>query len=342
MITFRERVDRFWRWWAVESTRLLAAVDEDGGASIQEEVSAAVNGLGEGLGWVFGPGKDGAGHSFTISTGGNVYRRVLIDYWLGRAPELEGGVFYPSRQPHQDIDGIVLRLGDEAVKANSIWMVPTVDYENEEIDVTAWCPAFEIVSEDQAMQILFIYLDAALGEDGTEHWLGSIKIGKEKLDASIPVAELPDYIDTTFAKNEWEKRFNVGVVYELKEALGDFPRGDILIGSTGLMGLVNKYFNEQGPVEDPLEGFGVHFAFIQLPRSIFPEGGELAFRGELEEALSESLENSGDVTGGAIGSDACYIDLVLFDEESGKEAIAATMAARNLTDTHQVFSFVKR
>ena len=52
---------------------------------------------------MLGPGENG-GHSFTLSGEGNLHRQLLTQYWVSRAPTLEGWTFYPARVGK--IDGI--------------------------------------------------------------------------------------------------------------------------------------------------------------------------------------------------------------------------------------------
>ncbi len=58
-----------------------------------------VNELSPGFAWVFGPGADGIGHSFTLSGEGVIHRQLLALQWLSRAPVINGWTFYAARQP---------------------------------------------------------------------------------------------------------------------------------------------------------------------------------------------------------------------------------------------------
>jgi hypothetical protein len=66
--TFKARVDRFWKWFVSNSEAMLSTIDDKRCGDLQDDVSRQVDGLGPEFGWVFGPGENGARHSFTASS----------------------------------------------------------------------------------------------------------------------------------------------------------------------------------------------------------------------------------------------------------------------------------
>lgn len=340
--TYKQRVDAFWNWWSQESERLYAAVDADGGGTISEEVSEAVDRLCPGFGWVFSAGPGGQGHSLTISPEGNDCKRLLTQYWLEKAPACEGWTFYSSRQPADDFAGASLRVGDATVEAKALWITPKVDAENEEIDIIAWSPVFAEIGESQAMQILFLLLDEALGENGTSRWIGSIDIAETSLDRAIPLSELPEFVRSARSEYGWKPEEVVAVVYKTNEPLGDFPRGDVFIGHSQIISLVRAYGRQRGPAENPVASSGAELMFLQIPRANFTPGEEIDNRGSIEEALEDAFaDDLGYVVGGATGTDASYIDLILFDGERSHAAIAETLQGNPLANGYQQCPFVK-
>lgn len=342
-LSYRERVDHFWDWWTTESDRIYQSVESNGGASIQPEVSEAVSNLSPDLGWVFGPGPDGEGHSFTISPGGIPSRCFLVDYWYSKVPQLEGWTFYPSRQASHDPGVFKVRMGKVEVTAASLWLTPQIDLENEAIDIVAWSPLFAEIDENEAITFLFLLLDDALGEDIVSRCIGAIEIGDGKLTESIPVSELPEFVDDTFEKHHWSQDRTWGCTYNQDGQEGDFPRSDIFVGSTRDIDIIRSYNSQRGPFEHPLSDSGVDLIFLQLPAAILPEENAVHFRGTIEDALDERLDfyDSGHVFGGAMGSSACYIDLVLFDGSRGRKAIKEVMSARGFSGQYQIFPFTE-
>jgi hypothetical protein len=342
---FRQKVEDFWVWWARESDRIYASVDSEGGRSIQPELSAQVNALCPKLGWVFSAGPDGVGHAFTLSPEADAHKRFLIRYWFSKAPTIEGWTFYPARQPSYDFGKTKIRLGESGaeVGAESLWITPAVDVENEEIDIAVWSPAFESMEEKHAMQILFLYLDEALGEEGTERCIGAIDVGDDKLDRSFPLTELPEYVDSVFGEHGWSQDVIGWCTFSAKEAEEDFPRADIFVGSTQHFALSQAYGREGAPIENPIPGSGAELIFLQLPAAIFPEGEEVDFRAEISDAIEAKFEegDSGVVLGGATGRNASYIDLLLLDPDRAHRAIDEVLTPRDLKDQVQIFPFTR-
>ena len=342
--SYRERVERFWDWWGENAGRIYESVDEDGGRSIQPEVSKAVDDLGVGFGWAFGPGADGEGHSLTITPEGDPVKRPLVDFWHAKAPEIPNWTFYPARQPSSSgVDGTEIVMGDLSVAADELWITPEVDVEGERIDITAWSPPFDEIGRDDAARVLFIMLDAALGERGTSDWLRGIEIGAGKSDGSIPLPELPAFIDETYEKHGWEKMQSVAEVYRIDEPIGDFPRGDMFIGSTSCFSLVSDYLDAEGPFELALTEAGVRFVFVQLPMGVLGEGDPVEARGKIGDKLDDNLAaaGAGGTLGGALGRKFCYIDLVIFDPKRGSKIVADTLAGLGLEKKYRVRSFTK-
>ena len=341
--TFRERVERFWSWWEANGERVYKAVDDDGGRSIQPEVSKVLDDLSPDFGWTFGPGANGKGHSLTVTPEANSTKRPLVDYWHSKAREIPGWTFYPARQPSAELDGIEITLGGASVSVDELWITPEVDEEAKQIDITAWNPVFDTSERDQAGSILFVLLDAALGEQGTSDWLGGVDLGKGKSETSIPLTELPAYIDKAFEEHGWEKMERGGTVYQFGEPLGDFPRGDTIAGSTVCMDLVAEYLDNEGPIEQELTESGVRFVFVQMPMTVLGEGEPVEARSKIEDIIEEKLvaADAGAYLGGALGSRSCYIDLVVFDARRAKGAIEAALKEAGLEGKYKIRSFTK-
>jgi hypothetical protein len=111
--TFKARVEDFWRWYADVAPRFYQTLDGKKSPTLAPEVTAKVDRLISGCAWVFGPGPNGTGHSFTLTGEGNPHRQLLAEYWKNQAPPLEGWTFYSSRQPSNDLKEWRLEIGGE-------------------------------------------------------------------------------------------------------------------------------------------------------------------------------------------------------------------------------------
>src|SRR5262249_37179129 len=109
--TFKSRVESFWHWYAQVADRFYRTIEGGKCPDLAPEVSASIDKMLPGFAWVFGPGPDRQGHSFTLSGEGAPHRQLLCLYWSSRAPALKGWTFYASRQPGS-IEGIKMMIGE--------------------------------------------------------------------------------------------------------------------------------------------------------------------------------------------------------------------------------------
>jgi len=90
-LTFKTRVCRFWEWYGQAAPRFYQTIQEGQCVSLAEEVSSKVDELIPGFAWVFGPGADGKGHSFTLS--GEVEDALEEELKGSASGRLLGGAF---------------------------------------------------------------------------------------------------------------------------------------------------------------------------------------------------------------------------------------------------------
>ena len=151
-----------------------------------------------------------------------------------------------------------------------------VDEQDEQIDLIIWHPAFPEMEEGDRWTAIWLSLDEALGELGTQNWIGEIKISDEILAHSMPLTELPSFLDETVAKHAWKLAIpgEMWSSYTRKEQTSGVLRDDIIAGSTCLFGLVKA--TRDGHVDpDPIEGTVADFVYVTLPRAMLTPGKEL-------------------------------------------------------------------
>lgn len=343
ILTFKARVELFWDWYAKVATRFYQTIEHKRCADLSGEVSKKVDVLLSGMAWVFGPGENG-GHSFTLSGEGNLHRQLLTQYWVSRAPTLEGWTFYPARQPGR-IDGIRMEIEGQSFDPMEFWLTPIINNEEEQLDITAWHPTYAKLSEQNRLGPLFLFLDEALGEFGTGQWIGEIKVGDRRLTDSIPLKELPSFIEKLAAETGWKKLppGECASVYHLKEEGAPFLRGDLIAGTTMNMRLINEYLGSEGEMEDPLAGTGADYVFVSFDARILPEGKQVDARAVIEDGLDGTLraEASGRLMGGGLGREFAYIDLLLFDGNNSLNIVQRVLREHNLPAGTAINFFAK-
>jgi hypothetical protein len=102
--TFKARVEEFWDWYTKSAARFYETIENKKCGDLTSEVSATIDRLLPGFAWVFGPGANGQGHSFTLTGEGDEHRQLLTRQWLSFAPRLPGWTFYDSRQPSETVE----------------------------------------------------------------------------------------------------------------------------------------------------------------------------------------------------------------------------------------------
>lgn len=346
-LTFRERVEKFWNWYPTVGDRYATMFDEGRAEELLPEFNKQMDKLLPGMCWVFGPGVDG-GHSFTITGEGQIGPQLLAEFWQSRAVEIPRWIFHASRQPAdaENLRDMAIGLGDElSVDAEQFLIQTTVDEEAEKIDIVAWHPVFEGIDEEHHGQILFLFLDEALGEFGTQTWIGEIEIEPiTSEDNTCLLPDLPDFIQSVNAQHQWEKHSPVETFtgYQTEEQ-HDGPRGDTVVGTTCVPYLIFEYLQSGGFLEeDPLAGTGAEFVYIAIESSVFPEGGEVDVRGEIEDRIDETLraESCGRSLGGAMGINESYIEFLLFDSDNGRRIIQDTLNDKQLSQVSRIETFM--
>jgi hypothetical protein len=342
-LTLKMRVRAFWEWYSAAAGRFYAEIENGRCAGLEAEVAAKVDELIPGLGWVFGPGEGGRGHSFTLTPEGDADKRFIAQYWLQQAPALENWTFHASRQPsdlhrrghHIEMDGMKFA-------ADAVWLVPRVNEAARKADITVWHPLFDRIPERTQQMVTFLWLDEALGEDNTFNWIGIIDAGSDRLTEAIPLSELPEYLEELQTKHGWKKPppHRSFSLYQMNEPEAGSFRSDIVGGNSCHMGLVNGY-----PLgANPLEAFGAEYMMVAFPTTVLPRGAEVDRRGTLEDLIAESLqaEASGAVLGGALGIEYTYIDLLLCDGESSRRLVRRALAGTSVAGSFRLLPFVER
>ena len=337
--TFKQRVQEFWKWYPEVAKRFYDTIEQGNCADLTDETVSFMNSVLPHMSWVYGPGETG-GHSFTLSGEGQVPKQLLAEYWRKQSVELPGWTFYSARQPSkgENLRGMSIAVSDQdAVDTDSFHIQTEVDDDQELIHITAWHDALEQVPEEHHFQILFLLLDEALGEFGTQTWIGEIQIQPiESGTETRTLTELPTFIEQVDRYHKWEKLPppKSYTLYRFEEQR-DGPRGDTVVGTTVIPNVVCKYIHHMGKLpEDPLEGTGARLAYLAIDGDVFPEGKQSDVRGNIEDALDEALgeQLSGQTLGGAFGIDNSYIDLLLVDGDQSESIIQETLSKLQLTN----------
>lgn len=327
--TFKKKVDNFWHWFEENHQRLREALLANKSSGVSEETIKQVDQLMPGLSWCYGPGKEEENFTFTLSPEANRSFQFLTAYWYDSAPAIPGWTFYSARQPAKDPSKFTISIGEKSYSIAEIWLVLAINEEDEKIDISAWHPHFTGLDDNNRYQILFLWLDEVLGENGTEQWIGQVDFSTEKFSDAIPLLEIKDHLDSITKENGWEKPSpdHCYSFYEIIEELGDFPRSDTRSGNTCHMQLVNEFMEFGGDLPDLLSGSHADFVYVQFPASFLNPGEEVQLRDMIEQKINKALndDESGHSIGSASGSKNIYLDFIIFGGLQSIEAILEAM-----------------
>lgn len=345
-ITCNDRIQKFWDWFQEVAPEFRTTIDNGRCDDLTEITSRKVDELFSGFAWVYGPGAEGIGHSLTLSGEGVEHRQLLALHWLSQAPQIEGWTFYAARQPGDPSGAIV--IGETRFEAKGMWVTPTIDEEEEKIELTIWHPEWPRLEERQRWTVVFLFLDEALGEYGTKWWIGQIRLGDDRLSDSFPLSELPEYVAGISANRGW-KKYPPGeehVLFRINPPEKPFPRGDLMTLSTAAPHLFYDYQEEDGRLEDPFAGTGADYVYVRFPKEFLESGKEIEQRGALEDALDHILKKnrSGRNIGGGMGSRNCYVDFLIFDGRNSIDLIVRALKDHRLPKetTIEYFAIEKR
>jgi hypothetical protein len=139
-----------------------------------EEISRRVAAVHPDLAWELAAGQVSE-HTLVVTAEGNPDLRPIARRWLLTAPPADETWSYDDhRGAAADPEGIVLRGGDDAPAIAFRDISVSARKAGTRLDVTVHHPAFADLPETARHQVAFLALDAALGENDTELWVGVI------------------------------------------------------------------------------------------------------------------------------------------------------------------------
>jgi hypothetical protein len=344
--TFKTNVAEFWGWFPTVADRFFETIEAGDCEKLTNEVGKQCDMLLPTMAWVFGPGENN-GHSFTVSGEGVVAKQLLAEYWQSRAPEIKGWTFYGSRQPasEESLTGLAIAVEKQKSVDTTGFLIKTnVDAEEERVDIVAWHPSLALVPEEHHLQILFLLLDEAMGEFGTETWIGKIAI--EPFEAgteNTTLDKLPAFVRKAGDYYKWQKYspLETYTVFQIEERTDD-EQPIRFCGTTCIPDLINELIANEGQLEDnPLEGTGAELVYIAIDASDFPDGEHVNFRSKIEDAVSSALQAdlSGRTLGGAFGPGEALIDVLILDGENSRQIIKDSLSQFGLVDKCRIVNF---
>lgn len=323
--TFKKKVVDFWDWFSKNSESIHSKISSGKATDLSDEMIRQVNKLMPGMAWCFGPGKSEGRYSFTLSPEANRNLQFLSSFWLNMAPDIKNWDFYSSKQPSKNPENFTITIRDRDFSISEMWLQPISDENNQVFDINVWHPHFDVMDDNSRYQILFLWLDEVLGENGTEQWIGQVDFCTEKFTEAIPLLELPEFINKKQKENQWKKPSpeESYSLYEMNLDMNAFPRSDTKFGNTCHMQLVGDYFDSQSDLPNLLAGSHADYVYISFSTAFLPKGDEIEKRTQIEDTLNLLLKDNktGRCIGSAFGTAKNYIDFIIFDGHESLEIL---------------------
>ena len=178
----------FWGWWRERGAAAVAAALDTGRVDrVADLVGPRVAAIDPELTWELAPGASSR-HALLVSADGDPALRRTARRWLHGAPEPdELWSFHDLRPPGAveatlDVGGVHVDLGEVTVAG---------ERHGSALDVVVHHPGFPGLEEDARRRVTFRALDAALGEQLVELWLGTVATSDEPPPGGRPLSELP-------------------------------------------------------------------------------------------------------------------------------------------------------
>lgn len=330
-INFEERVNRFWKWFEENEKVISDFIEKKSDMSSDEIVKFVSNGvslISNDLQFNFG-----GDYEFTFTIEGKEYLFYLTPRIAAAMPEKlkSKWKFFPY-MPKQNIDDFNFKMYDKDFSFNEILVYPEYD-DNANLFNLYFCnEKLNELEEDYAYNVFYIMLEHAIGENISRIYLGNVEKSYEKLDGSIELTKLYDFIINTLKninKDIILDPINRYTVYECKPT-DNFFREDIFMGNSCYMELLNDYTNYNIDSVVNISKMGaraVYLAYVfsdnndndfddkNINQKLLDERNQIT--DELESMMGErgSGKEIGIVLGNAFGIVGGYIDLILYNQD---------------------------
>ncbi len=171
----------------------MLVTDETG--ELSRQINAQINLLSPKLAWEVGPGQV-ARFMLAFPSEGDSERKAVIDRIMLSAPRIDGWEFHTSRPPRAFQQEV--RLPELGLRFETSGWRFTLDPSStsDKFDLKIFDKRLATFDDKTSLTAVFILLDAVLGEDVVERWIGGIQVlpGRgERIDA-LPMSAISERI----------------------------------------------------------------------------------------------------------------------------------------------------
>ncbi|MGW6131059.1 hypothetical protein ACWFNE_13620 [Cellulomonas sp. NPDC055163] len=192
-----EGIAAFWAWWVAEGRAQAAATfdaeDADAVRRLGPVLAERLQAVDPDLAFETGSGRT-ARHVLVVTAAGNPELRDVARRWLDAAPAPDDAFEYDDfRRPVADPSGVAIGLGEHrSVDLASATVVTVVEGRTVHVQVSH--PEFASLPDDAQGQVTFLLLDALLGEEAVERWVGEVAWTAGHGVPPAPLLDLPEVV----------------------------------------------------------------------------------------------------------------------------------------------------
>ncbi|MCV2392938.1 hypothetical protein OEB99_01330 [Actinotalea sp. M2MS4P-6] len=193
----------FWAWWT-STGRVWAArlFDGDGDPdelnALADDLTARVTAIAD-LAFETGQGRV-ARHMLVVTAAGDPDLRDVAARWLAAAPAPDDAFEYATgRQPVPDAEHLVIELGEWPVALGEAAVALTE--EAGKVHVVVSHPRFSQMPDDARGQVAFLVLDALLGEEAVEDYIGGVSWSPVRAPDAVALTDLVAVVDRLRARS---------------------------------------------------------------------------------------------------------------------------------------------
>lgn len=321
MKSFREQVKLFWKAFFLEEKKLRNLIDQL--PAEQEKVLISIKSLldiclDQSL---FEVGKNSDGrYELVLCANGDPLSLLYHHYIVEKAPRtLQRYWNFYEAKPCVNIDNFSLNIHGKEVAQRDVILYPKLMDQRISLDV--YCDVFLKMSLEDAMQNLFLLLDASIGEVYTMNYIGELHIIKEKQNGGITLDLLGSYLKELMSKEAWTNRHDslqVYTNYTIQPKKENFYlREDVFSGMSTQINLINEMLRFGSYHVKKAEMNGIQLGFLFYEHSAISPQERFLVRESIEEkitcqcAIKQVAEN----IGAANGIYYTYLDYVVYDWE---------------------------
>jgi hypothetical protein len=336
------RIDAWWRAFEAEVPRLDDYFHRRGSWDLASWMREHLGVVDERIMWEFGPGTRGGGQRLVLTPESEHQLRPLVEVMLARAPALPGWEYHAHRLA-EALPAALQTVAERTSVDLAGWQARADVSAEGLVDVELVPPAWTERGDENraAAQVL---VEALLGEDVMDVWLGSVDVaghgetGGSLVELAPRVLALVELRRALIPVEPTWRRARAGAWTLVHLAPNTGPatdyagQQDMLVAKTIDFELWKAQHGRRPFHSRRFSLVGEHMGTLKIDGADGLEEGGFADKAAIEDAIAATLgpPGLGGQIGGGTGLRYSYIDLALTDAAAAMDALGPVLRAGKL------------